>query len=60
MSKRHYKALAYQLHLTKPDINSNEYAQWERDVRTIAEACENLSSTFRRQTFLDFIDQDWA
>lgn len=60
MTKKHYKAIAYQLHLTKPDIDSNEYAQWERDVRTVADACENLSPTFGRQKFLDFVDQSWA
>lgn len=61
MTKRHFIALADSLKATRPseqDINmqTGEYAQWQRDVKAIADACCDANSRFNFHLWMSYIN----
>jgi putative protein kinase ArgK-like GTPase of G3E family len=58
MSKRHFIALADALRAEKPqpNWNPNKLAQWELDVKAVANVCAASNSAFKRDRWMDYVN----
>lgn len=52
MTRKHFNAIAKAFADSKPDKESHEYAQWEKDVRAVANSVSQFNQSF---DFLRFI-----
>lgn len=52
MSKRHFRALAEHLAITRPAYEGAERRQWENDVTAVAQVCEAFNPNFDRRLFM--------
>lgn len=57
MSKKDFIALADALRAERPASNwsLNKMAQWELDVRAVADACEAANPRFNRELWMDYV-----
>jgi hypothetical protein len=54
MSRKHFQRLAEALKSEKPAANwcANKHAQWQLDVKAIANVCSSFNPNFKRERFL--------
>ncbi len=52
MTRKHFRKLANDLHIVKPDDSGLEWAGWLWAVRAVAASCQSFNPNFDRDKFI--------